>query len=225
MSALSPTIAADIDRHHAAARAAATEAVNHAMEAGKLLLQVKASLGHGEWLSWLAANVKVSARQAQRYIAVAEGREVPIRQLRGARSNATPMSHLQKPTFVPEDGLAYGAHISGDGVREQAFFVEPSLAHPGHWFVTQFFLDDDDNVSSIERPVKSDWVELLLQRFGLQDPASTAWRVRPCGGVRIGLETVSTPEQVQQELEQLAASNRVAGFEARRHLAEIRGAA
>ena len=80
------TVAAEIEEHHVAAETLAAEAVAHAVEAGKLLIEVKAALPHGQFGQWIAANVSVSARQAQRYIAAAQGR---------------------KPTTIKSDAVSY----------------------------------------------------------------------------------------------------------------------
>ena len=82
--------AAGINRHHQQAQAHASRAIEHAIEAGKLLLQAKAQLPHGQFLSWLEANCQVSARQAQRYMRAAQGRPL------GRRKNDT-VSHMPKP--------------------------------------------------------------------------------------------------------------------------------
>jgi hypothetical protein len=66
------TLTADIRHHHTEAQRCAGEAVEHARQAGELLLQVKAGLEHGAWLPWLREQVEVSPRQAQRYMRVAE---------------------------------------------------------------------------------------------------------------------------------------------------------
>jgi hypothetical protein len=51
------TLAADIRDAHAKAIAAATSAIEHAIDAGRLLAEAKAQVEHGAWLPWLAANV------------------------------------------------------------------------------------------------------------------------------------------------------------------------
>lgn len=61
--------------------------ITHALEAGRLLAEAKAAVEHGQWLPWLDANFKGSARTAQRYVTLWEGRE----QL---ESNTTRVSHL-----------------------------------------------------------------------------------------------------------------------------------
>lgn len=63
--------ASEIQSEHDAARRCASEAVAHAIKAGELLLQVKASLPHGEFGPWLAANVEFSDRTAQGYMRIA----------------------------------------------------------------------------------------------------------------------------------------------------------
>lgn len=81
--------AAEINRHHALAQVKANEAIGHARECGKLLLQVRQTLMHGEWLPWLRANTTISLRTAQRYLAVAEGRP--------AKKQIRQVAHLPDP--------------------------------------------------------------------------------------------------------------------------------
>lgn len=69
------SIIAEINSEHALALNAANQAVTHGKRVGELLLQVKADLPHGEFGAWLAENVTVSERQAQRYMQAA--RELP----------------------------------------------------------------------------------------------------------------------------------------------------
>ncbi|MCB1810092.1 MAG: hypothetical protein KDJ99_34420 [Candidatus Competibacteraceae bacterium] len=42
-----------INNHHDAAQAAAQSAIEHALQAGQLLIEVKASLAHGELTAWI----------------------------------------------------------------------------------------------------------------------------------------------------------------------------
>ena len=88
------TWAADINHHHQQACLRAGEAINHAIEAGKLLIAVKQRLPHGEFGNWLEKNIQVTQRQAQRYIAAAQGKPVPVRAI---ASNTTPVSYLAAP--------------------------------------------------------------------------------------------------------------------------------
>lgn len=68
-------IAAEINAEHDAAWRKTGEVYEHARRAGELLLQKKAELGHGRFLTWLAAHCKFSERQAQRYMRRARGED------------------------------------------------------------------------------------------------------------------------------------------------------
>src|SRR5512144_2268302 len=74
-TAVIPT-AQQIDSEHRLALAKAGEAIQHAINCGRMLLEVKASLNHGEWLPWLKAQqeggaISFSEVTAQRYMRVA----------------------------------------------------------------------------------------------------------------------------------------------------------
>jgi hypothetical protein len=73
------TWAADINAAHHAAMGHTADAVAYAMQAGALLVQAKQKLSHGEFGPWLEANCEVSARQARRYMAAAQGKPLPVR--------------------------------------------------------------------------------------------------------------------------------------------------
>lgn len=73
-----PTVE-QINIEHQLANSKANEAVQHATNCGLMLLQVKASKAHGEWLPWLngeieSGRLKVGERQARRYMQVASNR-------------------------------------------------------------------------------------------------------------------------------------------------------
>lgn len=69
----------DIRRHHELAQANATAAVDHARQAGALLLEAKASLGHGQWLPWLKEHFDFTERTAQRYMRATAPRVLPAK--------------------------------------------------------------------------------------------------------------------------------------------------
>ena len=104
----------EINRLHSLAFETATNAMEYAKQAGLLLMEVKRELKHGEFLSWVDKNLNVSARQAQRYMDVAKGKVIPIREL---TSKYDTMSHLDKPIrsdgewkdgiWLPEVGGSY----------------------------------------------------------------------------------------------------------------------
>jgi Protein of unknown function (DUF3102) len=59
------------DAHDLAEKSART-ALEHAHKLGKMLVEAKACVRHGDWLKWLTANTKLTARTAQRYIRLAK---------------------------------------------------------------------------------------------------------------------------------------------------------
>ncbi len=71
---------------HAAVADALTTALNHAMNAGDVLIEAKAQLDHGGWLPWLDS-CGISVRLAQRYVRLARHRST-------IEANATSQTHL-----------------------------------------------------------------------------------------------------------------------------------
>jgi len=71
----------EINRLHNLAQASASDAIEYAKQAGALLIDAKKRLKHGQFLSWINDNLSVSARQVQRYMAVAHGKTIPLRKL------------------------------------------------------------------------------------------------------------------------------------------------
>src|SRR4051794_17958061 len=95
-----PELAERIEHEHRLAEGCARDALEHAFRCGELLLQAKRIVGHGNFLPWLAANIRgFGARQAQKYMRVAKHRE--------ALANANPGSHLTAAVRLlaePRDG-------------------------------------------------------------------------------------------------------------------------
>jgi Protein of unknown function (DUF3102) len=67
-----PTLPEQIEAAHQAAIGAARSAIEHAIECGKLLLQAKAAVPHGQWLGWIESHLSFGPRQAQKYCRLAE---------------------------------------------------------------------------------------------------------------------------------------------------------
>ena len=77
MSELTPIPTVEqINLEHRLANSKASEAVQHATNCGLMLLQVKASLNHGEWLPWLkqqqeSGAIGFSQQTASKYMKLA----------------------------------------------------------------------------------------------------------------------------------------------------------
>jgi hypothetical protein len=65
-------LSAQIETEHAAVLGAESTALDHAIQCGHLLLEAKASVGHGGWLPWIEANLTLQPRQVQKYCRLAE---------------------------------------------------------------------------------------------------------------------------------------------------------
>src|SRR5690349_2314819 len=65
-------LAGRINAEHQQAETALRAGLEHAKNAGGLLLEAKKQCGHGRWLPWLKANVRFSERAAQAYMRVAK---------------------------------------------------------------------------------------------------------------------------------------------------------
>ena len=66
-----PAVAERINAEHDQAHQAARSAIERAIECGRLLIEAKASVGHGDWLPWIEANLSFGPRQARNYMRIA----------------------------------------------------------------------------------------------------------------------------------------------------------
>jgi len=64
-------LAARIRAEHQAAAAVLERGLQHAITAGRLLIEAKAQTSHGGWIAWLKNNCEMSLRTAQAYMRVA----------------------------------------------------------------------------------------------------------------------------------------------------------
>jgi len=190
----------EINRHHLLAQQKATDAVEHAHLAGKLLIEVKKGIKHGSFQNWVIDHLQVSMRQAQRYMAVAQGKTIPLRKL--IEKNDT-VSHLKKPddqgtvidgNWVPTLGYCY-VHSA-----DQATFwvvpdnVQPQYVHVSKLYQTERdpnvrpeqFVDPDDPYDEREWDGKSridctknsvglNYVHICLMRYGIENLSTVKW--------------------------------------------------
>src|SRR5215471_7836300 len=72
---------ARIDDAHEKVKQSLQRGAEHAIEAGRLLLQAKATVRHGNWLEWVGANCKFSEHKAQLYMRLLESKPQRIADL------------------------------------------------------------------------------------------------------------------------------------------------
>lgn len=157
-SALLPTnIAAEINQQHDLASFHANTAISHAKRAGELLLQVKKSLRHGEFLPWVEANVTVTVRQAQRYISAALGKAIPVRAIADKEANTTSVSYLNDKT---PDWLPRGSACARAEIDERVWVkVQEADYAAGFYFV---FICNDETIDYTIKPVRAVFVEEMI---------------------------------------------------------------
>ena len=68
-------LAHKINCEHRWAQGNLAAGLKHAIRAGELLLEAKAAVGHGAWLTWLEENFVGSQRTARAYMQVASNRQ------------------------------------------------------------------------------------------------------------------------------------------------------
>lgn len=111
-----PELAQQIINAHRAADASARDSVQHAITAGRLLIEVKARLPHGEFLPWLKANCSdVNQRTAQRYVQVAKNWDAWDDQRRHAVSRLSLRNVLKS---FPSDAKPGRASTGGGSDQE-----------------------------------------------------------------------------------------------------------
>ena len=203
MHKLTQATCTEINRLHQLATKSASEAIEYAKQAGELLLQVKAQLPYGAFGDWMEQNLSVSARQAQRYMAVAQGKPIPVRELAArndtvsqvARSDM--MSQLSDvlspeeadsvidgtwtPKWKPEAGHWYSAFTESG-----AYWVVPDLTQPHLFHVSRLDSDpaDEDGLFYGTRWAEvTDFVEIRLKQYGMADPINTKWKVSKRAGL------------------------------------------
>jgi len=150
-------LVSDINHHHQLACLRADEAVNHAVQAGKLLLGVKATLPHGQFGDWLQSNLEVTPRHARRYMAAAQGKPVPIRTIASKR---TPVSVLE----VNEGEAIHIERVLGNW--QDLVMVFPHADAPGffHYAFITGEVGEDGSCSYTKHGVNAKAISAMVNR-------------------------------------------------------------
>jgi len=146
-------LAVRIKAEHEALAVAMKRGLEHAINAGALLIEAKAQLKHGQWLPWLREHCHIPERTARLYMQLAshaaEIGNVAEMTVRGA------MKLLQRPPTEP----------NWDDWQSISEWAQRMLDDP---FTDFDFKDDDD------APLNLDWVKTkLMHQAGV--PAIAAW--------------------------------------------------
>jgi hypothetical protein len=123
-------LADQINAEHALCMAAAQDAVNKAIEVGRLLAEAKDQVRHGEWAGWVAENCSFGLRQSQKYMKAYGHREQILEQMRteGAHLSLNgAMAQLARPKAPQAEAVTDNCLLQeSDGIAEE----RPSSANP-----------------------------------------------------------------------------------------------
>ena len=176
-----------IKRHHGLATKMADEAVRHAREAGWLLLEVKAALGHGQFGAWCRESLRFSQRTCERYMRAcrqrSEQHRVPTPKSDSltkltASTPVEPPEHLKeafRPDWAPTPGHWHFAVTS-----DATVWVVPDAGDPGLFHVSRLYQRGDESLfDGTHMPIEAWLVEDFLRlQFGTEDPWLLPWKSR-----------------------------------------------
>jgi hypothetical protein len=194
-------LAEQINIEHQAAERDLNAGLQHALEAGRLLMQAKGRVEHGEWLPWLSKNVTFSDRTARAYMQIAtrwpdlenqNGGALPICSYREAlRLVAEPApeksdeaDHHEPDHLESFPALSPDVVISAGGDCYDLLEIYPSVSHPGYFHVAHFRDLDTDNADVVfnKRPLKLT-VDLMITILHVHKfRPTTAWHSEPSNG-------------------------------------------
>jgi hypothetical protein len=132
-------LAARIQQEHAACASALQRGLDHAVAAGKLLIEAKAQIPHGQWLAWLRDHCKIPVRTAQRYMEVApyaaEIKNDKLAHLTGDAVSALAAPRPPDQAETEEELMAWGRERLNAPFTESD--VEALVESRGDWFRTK----------------------------------------------------------------------------------------
>lgn len=129
-SGLSPeALTAAIRREHESASTAARSALEHALEAGRLLAEAKAAIPHGEWESYVEDSCCIAPRTASLYLRLHRNRDrLPNRQHVADLSVRQAARLLERPKAKAEAALPVAVAEDTGELRLRI----PEWYRPGH---------------------------------------------------------------------------------------------
>lgn len=182
-----PTLATAANAEHRAAEAAARSALEHARNAGELLLEAKGQVEHGKWTAWIREHVEFAPRTARLYMRIARrwpeleahtenGNALPIREAAGLLAepkakkerDSTPDGIIEDPERwpVPEGHAALMFDPFGRGDR---VWVRPA-DKPGFFWINVIAdhgtPDGSGHVEATRRPVHGSALSLQVKVTG-----------------------------------------------------------
>jgi len=188
-----------INELHDQATSHAQKAVQHATELGALLLEVKSKVGHGCFTAWIKQNLKVTPRQARRYISAALGRPQRVELSMDKTDTMSVLGDL--PIFLPLPGSLH--YLFNQDASDLLAVVEPCAGFPAFFFVTVFdpppATGQPRGFSYTHRPIEGIAVDGYLEFSGVPKPREGNWHFRSSEGVKYAGESLSHPAYAEGE--------------------------
>jgi len=179
---------AEIRAHHESANCAAKVAIEHALEAGRLLADVKAALPHGEFGAWVETHCGFTDRTARRYMRLHEHREslpagagvkAALEHIKSDTVSDLPIA-VARPEWLPPTGKAVVCddgrgrqwfawaldYLAYNGERQNIFACALAIPTAGH---------ENDIWEYTKRGIRFDHLEETLRKFGLANPSRSQW--------------------------------------------------
>jgi len=152
----------ELDRIAARVRTALRNRTKNVIEIGKLLIESRKHLEHGEWLAWLAENFDLSPRTAQRYVAATEYVAKSDTVSYFANLSASVLYRLAEGDFDDRVEAAILAAARKRRVDEDAMWaICERLAPPDDDVVDDADDDDDDTADHAEEAPDPEIVAIL----------------------------------------------------------------
>jgi hypothetical protein len=130
-----PALAERINVAHEQCLALAKGAVLGFIEVGRLLVEAKGQVQHGEWAGWIEANCIFGIREAQRYMRAYDHREALEEQMRHGMSHLTGLGSAMEALSLPVAKAPEGGPDSGPK-RVPITEVSPE---DRHWLCAQWW--------------------------------------------------------------------------------------
>lgn len=134
--------AAEINEQHAACESSYGHALAHAFHAGRLLIEAKDQLGHGEWLPWLSENVAFSEDTAENYMRLARSSE-QLEQANSERVRNLSIREALREISRPARRMSAGemgsvlAGAAADGEKDPLRSTPPAQPASAQWSPAQ----------------------------------------------------------------------------------------
>jgi hypothetical protein len=202
-----PELAAEINKSHACVEQTFRDGVAHAIRAGELLIEAKASVPHGQWDKWLKANITFRPRTARVYMQIAaldpEKRQrvadLPLRKAINAIRN---LEHL--PPEERREELLRKYHAKAERPVERTVVrseppTPPAPIEPSE--VADCLVGQLVEAAAFERVAVDHLREAFARRFGGAEPSE---RIRELERINIALQ--SENEELKERIAELEAA-------------------